>query len=445
VSKVAKMPVERLVARAAEKKVEPSTVKEEARFAGSPPPTSKASKGDSSAAPDGLALPSKAAACAPPSMTAKSARTSSQGEAAFGMNNNHLSVQRVEKAAPDVLVVYCDISSDAAKSKAFDKLLGANGITWRRQPLQRAGDSAEHDDYKRAKRAQAPRSAGVPLAAKNAEKTPALEEARQMPAAKEATQPPALPLLADPQLRQTVAAGNADLVYVEATPAQIRATLAGLQTQPTVFLSFSVQSAQGNLNRQVIHGFVDNDGRNQSNSAGGQLQLGGGNQRGQQQTPAVAAAKPGESAALQNGAENRDKSPSANSTPTSNVAPAGNTSQTVNSAPATNAMPATVAKNDRGVPTQNSPSPPAAESQTQAVGRGQQEPQSQSAVDLGQLPWIQQQTVAQSPSRQRVLFVLRIGGRPLSEASQVRSQAGANEAKPAPPTSVVPPAPPPSK
>ena len=38
-------------------------------------------------------------------------------------------------------------------------------------------------------------------------------------------------------LRQTVAAGNAEFVYVEATPAQIKAALAGLEAQPNLFFS----------------------------------------------------------------------------------------------------------------------------------------------------------------------------------------------------------------
>ena len=82
-------------------------------------------------------------------------------------------------------MVRCDISPQAAKSEAFDKLLDANGVVWylERRPSGGANDADQ---------------------------------------------------------KQAAAAGET-LVYAEATPAQLKAVLAGLEAQPEVFLAVSVK------------------------------------------------------------------------------------------------------------------------------------------------------------------------------------------------------------
>ena len=99
-----------------------------------------------------------------------------------------------------VLVVRCDINAQAAERRPLEKLLDANGMTWRKPP-----------------EVARPRSA--------------------------AQSHPTQPKAAVPQ-----AGGQRELIYdVEGTAAQIEATLAGLAAQPDVFLSFSVNPPQDKL------------------------------------------------------------------------------------------------------------------------------------------------------------------------------------------------------
>jgi hypothetical protein len=87
-----------------------------------------------------------------------------------------------------LLVVRCDISRQAARSEAFDRLLDANGVVWH---VER-GPADEVNDAKKEKAAPA-------------------REIR---------------------------------VRAQATPAQIKAVLAGLEAQPDVFLAVAVKPAQ---------------------------------------------------------------------------------------------------------------------------------------------------------------------------------------------------------
>jgi anti-sigma factor RsiW len=95
-------------------------------------------------------------------------------------------------AAEDLLVVYCDVSPEAARGKALDKLLEANGV-WheRRAPVRRKGGGEK----------------------------------------KAAPRPQEL------------------VVDAEATPAQLKAVLAGLEAQPAVFYAVSVNPGQENAAR----------------------------------------------------------------------------------------------------------------------------------------------------------------------------------------------------
>jgi hypothetical protein len=106
-------------------------------------------------------------------------------------------------AAGEILVVRCDISHEAAKQSALDKLLVANGMA-RREPLDQARPY-------------------------NGAKAKTLAKARQPVDAK--------------KLAPTHAAD--EYFYVEATPAQLNAVLAGLKAQPEMFLAFSVKPLPG--------------------------------------------------------------------------------------------------------------------------------------------------------------------------------------------------------
>jgi hypothetical protein len=107
----------------------------------------------------------------------------------FGGKSPARSAAKKQKQEGDgLLVVRCDISPQAARSEAFDKLLDANGVVWyvERRPSDGAND------------------------AKN-EKAAAASEMR---------------------------------VRARATPAQIKAVLAGLEAQPDVFLAVSIKPPQ---------------------------------------------------------------------------------------------------------------------------------------------------------------------------------------------------------
>jgi negative regulator of sigma E activity len=152
--------------------------------------------------------------------------------------------QPLNRPAPDVLVVYCDISPDAVVKKSFDKLLDANGIVSRRKPLresvmERVDRFQSQSDAKQSAKS---RQDGE----QNAE-----------------------------SLEETAASDKAELVYVEATPAQIRATLAGLEAQPNVFVSFSVRPAVDKLSRQYVDRYQSEREHREGRSTGSSMGQGG--------------------------------------------------------------------------------------------------------------------------------------------------------------------------
>ena len=120
-------------------------------------------------------------------------------------------------AGPGVVVVYCDVTAEAARKKAIDKLLDANGIAGRRQ-------RGSINPATPAKGAEAAAAKAKDKAANVADKI-----ARPTTTCGGA--------LAE----NHVAPDGADVVYCEATPAQIEAAVAGLAAQPDVFLSVSIK------------------------------------------------------------------------------------------------------------------------------------------------------------------------------------------------------------
>jgi len=331
---------------------------------------------------------------------------------------------------PDVLVVFCDISPEAAKKKAFDKVLAHNGIVSRRHSA--AKDNELADGRESAHRAKA-----------------AVEETLKRE------------LTADGVLRRRVVAGNAELLYVEATPAQVKATLVGLAAQPKAFVSVSVRSAQDESTRQVVRYYTGRGWDTQGKSAGGFGYWNDENRReNEQQMPALAAAKPAAPAAAKRAESKAAKKSdeamlghdekagaSAGADRDKSGKAASGDGQNVNAAHALSDAPSVA----RGGP------PPAAApgsapsskrgSQTQAGTVAQQAAPSESAAGSGQGAQTQQkargqaapsQSSAQSEPRQRVLFVLRVGGGPLPVASEAGGESGDEASKSSSPPSANP-------
>jgi anti-sigma factor RsiW len=123
---------------------------------------------------------------------------------------------------PGVLVVHCNISPRAAQERAFAKLLTANGISWRIEPSGKG------------------RAGGRDLA--SAQPSDGKAEGKALPKAAEKV-PQRKPLAIE---RKDAAADDdaAEMIFAEATDAQLRAALAGLSAQPEVFLSFSIQGSR---------------------------------------------------------------------------------------------------------------------------------------------------------------------------------------------------------
>ena len=118
------------------------------------------------------------------------------------------------KKAPadeEVLVVHCDVTPEAIARKTFEKLLAANGIARRRQ--LELGDW--DDDTK---------TSGDGAVQEGEDKEKWRKDAEIAP-------PPE--------------SGKVNLIYVEATPEQIKATLAALAAQPNAFSNVSVNPPRG--------------------------------------------------------------------------------------------------------------------------------------------------------------------------------------------------------
>jgi len=151
--------------------------------------------------------------------------------------------QIVPAVGDGVLVVRCDVSPEALNKKAFDKLLDANGIAWREDEAYEEAERG-HGTHVLAEKAAGDKKSGE----LNLKEKQQSQEGRKM--------------------RQGGGTGPLDVVYVEATPAQIEATLAGLAAQPNVFLSVSVQPAPGEALQKSLSQY-NRRGEEQSKAEGG--------------------------------------------------------------------------------------------------------------------------------------------------------------------------------
>ncbi len=129
--------------------------------------------------------------------------------------------KKAAPATPPVLVVLCDVAPAAFQSRAFDKLLDANGVTGHRQPPRRG----------------AAYGGGMSAGQRESSGAPAVNE-------KQAT--------AKGGLSPMPQAEAEDAVYIEATPAQVKAVLAGLAAQPEVFLAVSAQPVEGRPAEEIV-------------------------------------------------------------------------------------------------------------------------------------------------------------------------------------------------
>ncbi len=110
-----------------------------------------------------------------------------------------------------VLVVYCDVTREAIKNQAFDKLLGENRIAWSEAPA----DGMDGDNL---------RQRGI---------APSLSGARAMRST--------IPSKTLGRMAGKVEdIGSVEIVYIEAPAAQIQATITGLTSQSRTFQSVSI-------------------------------------------------------------------------------------------------------------------------------------------------------------------------------------------------------------
>jgi hypothetical protein len=260
-------------------------------------------------------------------------------------------------AGPPVLVVLCDIAPDALQKKAFDKLLDANAITGQRQPQQRG-----------------PAYGGAAIAARRSDGKNELKD-------KQAT--------AKGDLLATPETEAADTIYVEATPAQVKAVLAGLAAQPEVFIAVSAEPVEGRRAEEIV--------RQYQYAPRGQAQfksvLGSGRHGFQGEDATGQPAKLAESETTPKDGKNAEQAPGA----------------TPSQAAASSPRRPTPAAAD-GEHKQVGPAPKA-----RAMERGEAEAPAEEAKpdeSRQQQPSQAQQTPQPAP-RQQVLFVFRVvGGQP---------------------------------
>lgn len=301
--------------------------------------------------------------------------------------------EQLAEARDGLLVVHCDISPEAARKQAFDKLLDANGIT-RHEQRDRSGraDDAE-------------------VATLRAKDAPQADE-KSAAGAKESAN-------LDKTLQRAGEAGDADLIFAEGTAAQIRATLAGLEAQPDVFLSVSVKPTQDAAGQNAA--LQDSRERSaRSGATNGKASSGGigGIQAYElfqrSAKPARAKAVPGQDLA----------------SPKALPPPAQQGAQQIQ-VPGADAKG--VEKRQRGAAAP-APQPPAAAG-LRPMAKAAEGQRPGPAPDRAQQS-LQSRQSAQSALRQQVLFVVRVVGGNPTPAAAVKVQAGTevDAAKPAKPS-----------
>jgi len=148
-------------------------------------------------------------------------------EALRNAKTANVATDAASNVAQGTLVVRCEITSEAAKRRVFDKLLTANGIP----PAQRRN---QMNQMQQALNAQ-----------------PQVEQAKQEINQQAGEKKP----------MDSLANAEEEVIQIEATAAQIEATVAGLEALPDQFLSVAVDAGEAQLSLQS-----DNFAKNQSQS-----------------------------------------------------------------------------------------------------------------------------------------------------------------------------------
>ncbi|MFZ1932475.1 MAG: hypothetical protein WCB27_05575 [Thermoguttaceae bacterium] len=340
---------------------------------------------------------------------------------------------------PDVLLVFCDVSPDATKEKAFDKVLAQNGFVSRERVELKDENQKWGDHYGYVGSAKADGQATLQQH-----------------------------FVAGNIVRRKAVPGKVELVYVEATPEQVKATLAGLAAQPKLFVSVSVKSPQDEAARQLAFHFAkagDEMKRKSRLSRLAETDKSADKARHQQQRdlPAVAAAKPNDNAvanlglpaASQKGdlsAAGRRNDREMEATRERSLAKSenkgGENEHGTNGGQSPNATPAfggygsppPVAAQGQAASATPEPQPKAGVATQQVVPAEKADRAAEGEEVLSRGGGQQSKPHARSAPRQHVLFVVRTGGGSPPLASEVASPP-ADAAKQAPSPPAVAPSP----
>jgi hypothetical protein len=338
---------------------------------------------------------------------------------------------------PDVLLVFCDVSPDATKKKAFDKVLAQNGIVSleRIELKDKSQKWGDHYGYAGSAKADGQATLQQHFVAGNI-------------------------------VRRKAVPGKAELVYVEATPEQVKATLAGLAAQPKLFVSVSVKSPQDEAARQLAFRFAKAGEEPKTDSPLSSIagkSAGEAQHQQQRNLPRLAAAKPSNAAATNRGVpeaskkaasqekdalaasgrndgemEAASKPPPAKSEKKGGENGYGaNGGQSPNAAPALGGYgsPPPAAAQGQAASATPEPQPKAGVATQRAVPTEKADRAAEGEESLSRGAGQQSKPHARSAPRQHVLFVVRIGGSPPPLASEVASPpADATKQAPAPAT-----------
>ena len=302
------------------------------------------------------------------------------GETQKAAGGRMIVAEESEEVGANMLVVRCDMSPLAVQNGAFDKLLISNGIAWQEDRDQLAQDGKGQTSIERDK-----------LARKPQEKSDTATDRKTEPAD---------------------AADELELVYVEASPAQVTATLAGLSAQPEAFPAISIQpergEAVGGTNWQELVRRHLSNYASQPKPAATALK-----QTGPAKTLAKVRAEPDKTELAVESIESLDAS---------SVAAQGRAQRIQQPGYGWKYKE----QSQLGAARQDAPLPTLAGSQAQALaGAAQRASQSSTRAQINQS--------AQSRAQQQVLFVLRVVGGNPSNPQAVKVPAGADSkaAKPA--------------
>ena len=204
----------------------------------------------------------------------KNKEAAKEGQNEKGEQSRKSPVQ--QKPVEAVMVVNCDVSPEAAKKQTFDRLLASNGIVWQQEGVPGARYAPPNAPPPQPTASPAPRNG--PAIAKGAEpSSKPLVEKKPIAALRLVEQQTENPSVERKMQQSAVGGQNVqpppdegewELVYVEATAAQIDATLKSLAARPEAFPSLYVQPAAGETSQQSFSRYNRFGGSQQVATAG---------------------------------------------------------------------------------------------------------------------------------------------------------------------------------